>query len=139
MHATPSLWVAVDRNGICIFLLRVAFSKCALHQVYELLLIEKELIHMNLNILNKESYNQIIDIKTIDGSRWHGRPVSVMVSYLRFLMNSKNIQTNNHISENILFSHQFNRPPVSSWTVNCFDVYDQIYSINLGNYWTIYR
>ena len=30
-----------------------------------------------------------IDIKTIDGSRWHGRPVGVMVSYLRFLMNSR--------------------------------------------------
>ena len=23
----------------------------------------------------------------------------------------------------IIFFHQFNRPPVSSWTVNCFDVY----------------
>ena len=31
----------------------------------------------------------IIDIKRIDGSRWHGRPVGVMVSYLRFLMNTK--------------------------------------------------
>ena len=61
-----------------------------------------------------------IDIKTMDGSRWHGRPVGVMVSYLRFLMNSKKLQTNNRISENILSVHQFNRPPVSSWTVNCF-------------------
>ena len=26
----------------------------------------------------------VIDIKTIDGSRWHGRPVGVMVSYLRY-------------------------------------------------------
>ena len=50
-------------------------------------------------------------------------PVGVMVSYLRFLMNSKNIQTNNLILENILSFHQFNRPPVSSWTVNCFDAY----------------
>ena len=49
-HATPSLWVAVDRNGICVFLLCVAFPKCELHQVYELLLIEIELIHRNLNI-----------------------------------------------------------------------------------------
>ena len=30
-----------------------------LHQVYELLLIEMELIHRNLNIPNKESYSQI--------------------------------------------------------------------------------
>ena len=37
------------------------------------------------------------------------------------LWTAKNIQTNNLISENILSSHQFNRPPVSS--VNCFDVY----------------
>ena len=58
-HATPSLWVAVDRNGICIFLLWVAFPKRALHQVYELLLIEMELIHRNLNIPDKESYSQI--------------------------------------------------------------------------------
>ena len=50
--------------------------------------------------------------------------VGVMASYLRFLMNRKNIQTNNLISENILSFHQFNRPPVSSWTDNyCFDVY----------------
>ena len=48
--------------------------------------------------------------------------VGVMVSYLRFLP-AKNIQTNNLISENILSFHQFNRPPVSSWTINCFDVY----------------
>ena len=53
------LWVAVDRNGMCIFLLYVIFPKCALHQVYELLLIEMELIHRNLNIPNKESYSQI--------------------------------------------------------------------------------
>ena len=53
------LWVAVDRNRICIFLLWVAFPKCALHQVYELLLIEIELIHRNLIIPNKESYSQI--------------------------------------------------------------------------------
>ena len=39
------------------------------------------------------------------------------------LWTAKNIQTNNLISENILSFHQFNRPPVSSWTVNCFDVY----------------
>ena len=91
-----------------------------------------------------------IETITIDGSRWHGRPVGVMVSCLRFFMNSKNIQTNNLIItreagwrygiistvptakniqtnnlilENILSFHQFNRPPVSSWTVNCFDVY----------------
>ena len=59
--------------------------------------------------------------------------VGVMVSYLRLwlalwyhiygsLWTAKNIQTNNLISENI-FLNQFNRPPVSSWTVNCFDVY----------------
>ena len=35
------------------------------------------------------------------------------------LWTTENIQTNNHISENILLSfHQFNRPPVSSLTVN---------------------
>ena len=33
--------------------------------------------------------SQGIDIKTIDGSRWHGRPVGFMLSYLRFLMDSK--------------------------------------------------
>ena len=40
------------------------------------------------------------------------------------LWTAKNIQTNNLISENILSFHQFNRPPVSLWTVNCFDVYE---------------
>ena len=39
------------------------------------------------------------------------------------LWTAKNIQTNNLISENILSFHQFNRPIVSLWTVNCFDVY----------------
>ena len=33
--------------------------KRTLHQVYELLLIEMELIHRNRNIPNKESYSQI--------------------------------------------------------------------------------
>ena len=42
---------------------------------------------------------------------------------------AKNIQTNNLNSENILSFHQFNRPPVSSWTVNCFDVYGYINKI----------
>ena len=67
--------------------------------------------------------------------------VGVMVSYLRLVLwyhiygwrygiistvpyEQQNIQTNNLISENILSFHQFNRPPMSSWTVNCFDVYD---------------
>ena len=45
-----------------------------------------------------------------------------------FFWTAKNIQTNNLISENILSFHQFNRPPVSSWTVNCFDVYDIIHN-----------
>ena len=43
-----------------------------------------------------------------------------------FTMNSKKY-TNNLISENILSFHQFNRRPMSSWTVNCFDVYDALY------------
>ena len=34
---TPSLWVAVDRNGIGIFLLCGTSPKRTLHQVYELL------------------------------------------------------------------------------------------------------
>ena len=66
--------------------------------------------------------------------------VGVMVSYLRLwlalwyhiygsLWTAKNIQINNLISENILSSHQFNRPPVSSWTVNCFDVYAHILKV----------
>ena len=33
--------------------------KRTLHQVYELLMIEMELIHRNPNIPNKESYSQI--------------------------------------------------------------------------------
>ena len=41
-HATPSLLVAVDRNGICIFLLCGTSSKRTLHKVYELLLIKME-------------------------------------------------------------------------------------------------
>ena len=57
-HGTASLWVAVDRNGICKFLLCRTSPKRTLHQVYELLLIEMELIHRNLNIPNKESYSQ---------------------------------------------------------------------------------
>ena len=39
------------------------------------------------------------------------------------LWTAQNIRTNNLIPENILSFHQFNRPSVSSWTVNCFDVY----------------
>ena len=71
--------------------------------------------------------------------------VGVMVSYLRLWLvlwyhiygygwhygiistvpyeQQKYIQKNNLISENILSFHQFKWPPVSSWTVNCFDVY----------------
>ena len=37
----------------------VTSPKRTLHQVYDLLLIEMELIHRNLNIPNKESYSQI--------------------------------------------------------------------------------
>ena len=37
----------------------VAFPKCKLYQVYELQLIEMELIHSNLNIPNKEFYSLI--------------------------------------------------------------------------------
>ena len=39
------------------------------------------------------------------------------------LWTAKNIQTNNLISENILSFHQFNQPPMSSWTVTYSDVY----------------
>ena len=41
------------------------------------------------------------------------------------LWTAKNRQRNSLITENILSFHQFNRPPISSWTVtvNCFDVY----------------
>ena len=45
-------------------------------------------------------------------------------------------QNNNLISENILSFHQFNRLPVSSRTVNCFDVYgspSEAYSDTLSN------
>ena len=49
-----------------------------------------------------------------------------------FLWTAKNIQTNNLISENILSFHQFNRPPVSSWTVNCFDVYGPNYFVDVS-------
>ena len=82
-----------------------------------------------------------IDIKTIKGSRWHGRPVGVMVSYLLLWHHiygygiistvpyeqQKIIRQNNLISENILSFHQFNRPPVSSWTLYGFDVYDETF------------
>ena len=51
------------------------------------------------------------------------------------LWTAKNIQTNNLISENILSFHQFNRPPVSSWTVNCFDAYERVMaSVRQYNY-----
>ena len=52
---------------ICIFLLWVAFPKCALHQASELLLIEMELINRNLNtvFLIKNltvKYNQLTEL-----------------------------------------------------------------------------
>ena len=55
-----------------------------------------------------------------------------IISIYGSLWTAKNIQTNNLISENILSFHQFNRPPMSPWTVNCFDVYD--FQVDMDTY-----
>ena len=71
---------------------------------------------------------QIIDIKTIILTVHDdmGGRLALWYHIYGSLRTIKNIPTNNLISENIFSFHQFNRPPVSSWTVNCFDVYGQI-------------
>ena len=116
-HATPSLGVAVNRNGICIFLLCETSPKRTLHQVYELLLIEIELIHRNLNIPNKESFSQ----RNVFKINW---------SYL-YLVATK------FISLEKIYSHILMSIKTVPWIINCFTVKYFIWISYLFNY-TVY-
>ena len=96
-------------------------------------------------IYNIYTYIHIaIDIKTIDGSRWHGRSVGVMVSYLRFLMNSKKIYRQIILFQRIYYISvsltglpcaqrpiykEFHRPPTSTH----LHIYTSIQQLRLVN------
>ena len=70
----------------------------------------------------------IIDIKTIDGSRWHAWEAGWRYGIISTVPYKQQKYKQTILFQRILSFHQFNRPPVSSWTVNnCFDVYVVIY------------